>query len=172
MKTFYQFGLQTKRSDAQWAIWSILAAAIVNELANQTISTLRPAWDNAFVTAFAIAIGAGLALSFVWRKWWSRAPQLAGAGAIRAWDAIFVSLGERSRWVQVQTLHSGVISGRTLYAAKSVDTDDLDLYVVEPKLVQDDKFVDLPGVEGLLIQRSEIASLAVFAAKPSSAGRA
>ena len=150
-KVFYHFGLQTRRSDAQWVIWSLLAAAPVNALAD----SLEPkATVVRGLVVVVIALAAGGVLAILWRRLAKARPALATGFTIRAWDNLFLGTAP---WLQVETLDGRVISGWPKYAAKSLDTDDLDIYLSAPRFVEDGKYVDLPGVDGILVARSRIA---------------
>jgi hypothetical protein len=60
-------------------------------------------------------------------------------------------------------LHDGrTLSGYAAYPTRSVETDDLDLYLREPNLVVNEEYQQMPGVEGLVIARSEISTIAVI----------
>jgi hypothetical protein len=158
MKVFYSFGLKTKRSDAQWVLWSLLAAAPIAAVAG----AIRPKQDlGTLVLALALAVLAGALFALMWTGIVRVLPQLGVDAAIRAWDVV---LGQ-SRWLQIETTDERVFTGRSLYAARSVDTDDLDLYLVDPRVVKGHEEEDLPGVEGILLTRGQIAYVAVL--KPS-----
>jgi hypothetical protein len=161
-KAFYLFGLRTKRSDAQWVIWSLIAAVPVTAIAN----FFHPDRDLFnLVLSFAIGIVGGTGLGFLWRWLIRMRPALNAEASIRAWDTILSR--NPSNWIQVELLNKKVVSGRSLYAGRSVDTDDLDLYLVEPRLVDGNNYIDMPGVEGMLINRSQIASITVLGATPT-----
>ncbi len=152
MKIFYQFGLPTKRTDAQWVLWSLLAAVPVNLVA----SAIHPASDGAqFWIAIAIAVAAGALFVLLWSRIAKRWPLLAADLKIRAWDVVLGS--PKGRWLQVELTDHRVYSGRPKHVAQSVDADDLDLYLAEPKGVVGDDYVDLPGVDGILIPRSQVS---------------
>jgi Family of unknown function (DUF6338) len=157
MKVFYFFGLRTQRSDAQWVLWSILATVPVAAI----VKALMPIYagpELPMSLAIAVAVGATLSAG-----WWLLArwqPELAFDAWTRAWDIVF---GSR-RWIQVETVDHQVFSGRSRFAARSVETDDLDLYLKEPRVVDTlaGTESELPGVDGILIARSQIAHIAVF----------
>jgi hypothetical protein len=160
MKTFYVLGLQTKRSDAQWVIWSIAAAAPVVF----TTDLLFPGHHGLLWLAGALAVAMliGALLALMWTGIARVAPRVAADQTIRAWDNVFGV----ARWVQVELTNTGVIYfGRSVYAAKSVDTDDLDLYLADPKRIDHTGLTELPGVQGILVNRSQIASMIVFGPK-------
>jgi hypothetical protein len=157
-KAFYLFGLRTKRSDPQWVIWSLIAAVPVTAVANY----LHPGRDLPNVMlSFAIGIAGGTGFGLLWSWLVRKRPNLKAEAAIRAWDIIFSR--DPSNWLQIELVNKKVVSGLSLYAGRSVDTDDLDIYVVQPQLVDEGRHIDLPGVEGLLINRSQIATITVFA---------
>ncbi len=156
-KAFYLVGLRTKRSDAQWVIWSLIAAVPITALAN----FVHPGRDSLnLVISFAVGIVGGAVAGLLWsllvRAW----PSLKGDASLRAWDIILSR--NPSNWLQVELLNKKVVSGRSLYAGRSVDTDDLDLYLAQPQLVDGNRYIDLPDVEGMLINRSQIATITVF----------
>jgi hypothetical protein len=162
-KTFYALGLQTKRSDAQWVLWSILAAAPVAYLGDFLVP-LPGAASLVVQVPLAVALGAWLAVGWLLlsRRW----PWLLADQAIRAWDELFTG---PSRWIEV-TLKNGVGTylGYAGAAASSVVTDDLDLLLLKPALVQDSQAVDLPGVESILVRREDIALIVVHAPAATS----
>jgi hypothetical protein len=157
MKTFYLLGLKTKRSDAEWAIWSLLAAVPVNAL----VHYIRPHSDALnFVLALVAGLLGGVVLTGAWKAAAHLWPKLAAQASIRAWDVIFSR--PTAQWLQLE-LHDGrTLSGYAAYPARSVETDDLDLYLREPNLVVNEEYQQMPGVEGLLIARSEISTIAVI----------
>jgi hypothetical protein len=159
MKTFYWFGLKTKRSDAQWVIWSILAAVPVNALA----TALFPGNDNnrTLLLATAIALVAGWIIGLAWQALIRLRPSFGAEAAIRAWDVVFGQT--KPEWLQVKLTDATVYVGKPVSAARSVDTDDLDLYIIEPRiLAKDGGYVQLHGVSGVLLPRSQIVAIAVF----------
>ncbi len=171
-KTFYLFGLRTRRSDAQWVIWSILAAVPVNGIANGLVdiagTVLHRGKDGNVVLAVAIvvAVAAGWQLGKLWHRLVQMRPEWAADAAIRAWDNIFGR--SYPEWIQVMLIDKvTVYSGKPRYAARSVQTDDLDLYLLEPALLVQGRQVELPGVEGVLVPRSQISAIMVF--KPQAA---
>jgi len=190
LQTFYVFGLQTRRTDAQWVIWSVLAAVPVIAatdglvgLGSRIFHTGRDA-NVTLLLALLIAIVGGLLLAFGWRMLTHRWPRIARVAGIRAWDNVF---GRRSsgkvsdpvtlasgppEGLQVTLTNKIVYSGRPVYAAKSVDADDVDLYLVDPAIVVGSRSIILSGVEGILVPRSQIASITVFSpARPEGGDR-
>ena len=171
-KTFYLFGLRTKRSDAQWVIWSILAAVPVNAAANFLVNlagALLRRGKNADVIlalALVLAITGGWLLAKLWHWLVKKRPEWAADAAIRACDNIFGRT--YPEWIQVMLVDQATVySGKPRYAARSVQTDDLDLYLLEPALLVKGQPVELVGVEGILVPRSQISAVAVF--RPTAA---
>jgi len=156
MKTFYVFGLQTKRSDAQWVIWSLLAAVPVVAVAD----FFHPAADAPnFVLALLLGILGGVALSWLWKLLALAWPKLAAGASMRAWDVVF---GRRpAPWLQLELHDKRVLSGWADYPARSVETDDLDLYLRDPQLIVGNSYQPMPGLDGILIPRSSIAAVYV-----------
>jgi Family of unknown function (DUF6338) len=155
MKVFYLLGFQTKRSDAQWVIWSVLATAPIL----WTASALSRSTPVGLPVAIALGVGGGAALSLLWRALIHFVPAIGSEVNIRAWDNV---LGGGERWIQVELTDGRTFRGWHEYAARSVDTDDLDLYLRDPAAVVKDDYVALDGVEGLLLERSQIVMVAVF----------
>jgi hypothetical protein len=165
MKTFYVFGLKTRRSDAQWVIWSLLAAVPVNGLTN----VFHAGKDNVtLLLAVLIAVAAGWLLGMGWTSLLRFRPSWGASAMVRAWDVIF-GRSQPPEWLQVKLTDKTVYSGRPPYAARSVDTDDLDLYLLNPAILSaDGAYVALPGVEGVLVPRSQISAIAVFSRAKSN----
>jgi hypothetical protein len=159
-KAFYLFGLRTKRSDAQWLIWSLIAAVPVTAVANQLLPTHGNDLAN-LLLSFALGIGGGIAAGYLWRLTIRVWPRANAEAATRAWDILLSR--NPTQWLQIELVSKKVVSGRPLFSSRSVDTDDLDVYIVDPQLVDGDHYIPMPGVEGLLISRSQIASITVFA---------
>jgi len=156
MKTFYVFGLQTKRSDAQWVVWSLLAAAPVVAIAG----FFHPAPDALnFVLSLLLAILGGVALSWIWKLLARIWPKVAPGASIRAWDVVFSR--RAAPRLQLELHDNRVLSGWADYPARSVETDDLDLYLRDPQLIVGNSYQPMPGLEGILIPRSSIASVYV-----------
>jgi hypothetical protein len=157
MKLFYQFGLRTKRSDAQWALWSILAAAPIRWLAEMTTGEEQ----TRTLLTFLWAIAAGLLLALGWQLLVRAVPAVAIDHAVRAWDIVFMQ--PTARWVQVITKEHGTFLGQVTSAATSIESDDLDLLLTKPAIVEGSGSRDLTGVESVLIRREDVAALYIFA---------
>jgi uncharacterized protein DUF6338 len=183
LQTFYVFGLQIRRTDAQWVIWSIVAALpviaatdVLLGLSARVFHTGRDA-NVTLLLALPIAVVGGLLLAFGWRTLTRRWPRIAAVAGVRAWDNVFgrsrsakvsdpVTLSSGPpEWLQITLTNKIVYSGRPVYAARSVDTDDVDLYLIDPAIVVGTRSIALSGVEGVLVPRSQIASITVFSPK-------
>jgi hypothetical protein len=163
LSVFYWFGLQIKRSDAQWLIWSLIASAAINPLADHL------PFDHSAVS-FGIAIAAGALLAVAWNE----LPKVAilpkqvrrrllsfrNSSGIRAWDNVM----ERAAWLQVEMSDGRTFVGLMAWASKSVDTDDLDIYLVRASQVLRKRKVPI-NAHGILIQRSNIRMINPFAWK-------
>jgi hypothetical protein len=162
-KAFYLFGLRTKRSDAQWLIWSLIAAVPINAM----VGLVHAGYDNlTFLLASVVALAIGSLLGLGWQGLVKLRPSWTADAGIRSWDNVFGQV--YPQWLQVLlTDKTTVYAGRPLYAAQSVDTDDLDLYLVDPRLVVNGRYVELPGVDGVLVARSQIAVITVFSPPPT-----
>src|SRR5207253_488950 len=139
---FYWFGLRTKRSEGEWVIWSLLAAAPVNAVALALAARVGIKGDSVLGLALGLGVVLGALLIVAWKVTLRAQPQIARGIAIRAWDDIFGR--PTSQWVQIKMLDGTVATGWSLYAAQSVDTDDLDLYIRQPTLLQGNNEVALP----------------------------
>jgi hypothetical protein len=162
LKVFYLLGLRTKRSDAQWAIWSVLVtvplAAIAGVIHAQNDNT-RLGW------ALAVAVGSGCLASLLWVRVLARWDYLRTRTAIRAWDDILTD----PCWVQIWTKDGKTLVGWNREIALSTETDDLDIYIDNPYVVDGNGArLTLPNLKGILIARSEIHQIAVFADDPST----
>jgi len=158
MKVFYWLGLRTKRSDAQWVLWSILAAGLVSVVAAQLSGNQA---DDNLLLAFVVAVSLGLLLAGVWQVASARWPGLAMDQAIRSWDVVFMR--SPAHWTEVITKEHGTFLGQASSAATSVESDDLDVLLTQPTIVNADRTeVALPGVESVLIRREDIAVIYVY----------
>ena len=89
LKVFYVFGLRTRRTDLEWTLWSLLAAAVIDAAVGAVIF-VAPAIVAVprLVLALIIAIAAGFSLAGGWYligRVWPVARQRASR---MAWDAI------------------------------------------------------------------------------------
>lgn len=157
LKLFYVFGLQTKRSDVEWALWSILFSAPIAGLAS--IVAAAGVHNNLVVSLVLAAITGGV-LIIAWRIVARIWPTLNAKEQIRAWDVVFG--GDDAPWLQVEMADGRVFVGQPKYVASSVDTDALDLYLVDPRQSDGTKLTPIPGIDGLLIARSDVNLIAVF----------
>jgi hypothetical protein len=64
-------------------------------------------------------------------------------------------------WLQLELHDKRVLSAWADYPARSVETDDLDLYLRDPQLIVGNTYQPMLGLEGILIPRSSIASVYV-----------
>src|SRR5450759_3293784 len=85
LKVFYLLGLKTRRTDLEWTLWSLLAAALIDA----AIGVLNPADSNRrLLIAVAAAVAAGVVLGIAWREVVKRWPARGMEASRRAWDAI------------------------------------------------------------------------------------
>lgn len=163
VKVFYFFGLQTKRSDAQWVIWSVLASAPIASLAS------RPTTGYGTMTTLTVsllfAVTGGVLLSGAWRQLAAGRPDLLARELIRAWDVV---LSPRQRWLQMELVDGRVFLGKQEYLALSVDTDDLDIYLVDVRQSTDGNLEVIEGIDGLLVRRADIRFIAVLTDQPAT----
>jgi hypothetical protein len=162
LKAYYVFGLRTKRSDAQWVLWSILASVPLGALA----SYVHAPDDSTHLwlgLGFAVLLGVGLGV--LWTRLAQRWATLRALSSTRVWDSVV----PQPLWMQFWTKDGTVVMGKPRYVARSVVTDDLDVYIIEPHLVTGATTEVMGGVDGLLLSRSEITRIAVFEAVHASA---
>jgi Family of unknown function (DUF6338) len=160
LSVFYWFGLQVKRSDAQWLIWSLIASAAIKPFAS-----VLPV--NGAVAGFGVAIVGGALLALAWNRLptagflpegiRNRLQDLRRSAGIRAWDNVM----DRAAWLQVETADGRTFIGLMRWAARSVDTDDLDVYLVTPSEVVNDEKKPIGG-HGILIRRADIRMIIPF----------
>ncbi len=170
LKVFYVAGIRTRRSDAEWFAWSLLAAAPIAGAA----ALLRDAvvgWGWRWATdgpdllflGFALTLGlaAGVLLVALWGPVIRRWPRLATGARLQAWDTALASGG----WVTVFTQSGHAVFGALGEIADSAQTDDLDLYLTCPAWydTEADRLLSMEPVEGVLIARSEMTLIQKFA---------
>jgi len=160
LKVFYLLGLRTKRSDAQWAIWSVLATVPLTALA----ALIHAPNDNARLGwALAIAVTAGALGSLLWARVLVRWEYLRTRTAIRAWDDVLTE----PCWVQIWTKDGKTLVGWNREIALRTETDDLDIFIDNPYVVDANGVqLALPSLRGILVARSEIHQIAVFEDDP------
>ena len=156
LKVFYVFGLQTKRSDAVWALWSILFSA---PIAGLTSTVAAAGVHYSLVVSLILAVIIGGLLTLIWRLVARIWPTLKAKEQIRAWDVVF---GGDAPWLQVEMSDGKVFVGQPKYVASSVDTDALDLYLIDVRQSDGTSLTQIPGIDGLLIARSDVNLIAVF----------
>jgi hypothetical protein len=159
LKIFYVLGLRRRRSDLEWTLWSVLAAAPLGAAA----MTLWPATGQEHVRiAIALALGAALGLLLVglWHAAVRRWPDLILHTSARAWDSVL----PQAQWVQVWTNDGKVISGAPRVIAISSETDTLDLYLEQPAWVNPETgdLIEMTGVAGYLVPADSIAHVQVL----------
>lgn len=157
-KTLYALGVQTKRSDAQWALWSVLLAAPILYVGDALVPLAGAA---ALVIDIPVAIALGALLALAWRLASARWPLARAGASIHAWDELFT--GE-PRWIEI-TLKDGcgTYLGYASSVASSVETDDLDILLASPETVEDGVATPIAGVESVLMRRADIARILVHA---------
>lgn len=156
LKIFYRFALHSERSDAKWAVWSVLATVPIGALA----ATLHPRDDQVrFGIAVGIGVVAGAAAALLWTRVLVRLEPLRASTTVTAWDRVL----DTPRWVQVWTKTGQKMVGWSKFTARNVGTRELDVYL-EDALVLDASGteVHIPGLRGVLIARSEIHAIAVL----------
>jgi hypothetical protein len=161
LTVFYWLGLRTKRTDLEWTLWSLLAAAVIDALIDPLVHLLPGlAHVPRLLIGLTLGVVVGLLLAVAWHLLIGRVPTLRVRASRMAWDAIL----PKPHWVQVWTTDGKTVSGKVALLADPVETDELDLYLTEPAWIDaSNKPVEMAGVEGFLIARSSIAYIQVFA---------
>lgn len=156
LEVFYVFGLKTKRTDAQWFVFSILMSVVIARLVEVVGLPVR------LLTTLPLAVAGGLFAAGGWRSSVGRFPFLRPLVSERVWDS---QLGRGKRWVQVD-LTSGVsYSGYVAEMGLSAEVDDPDLYLVHVSLIDADAYVELDGLDGMILPRSAISSISLIEAR-------
>jgi hypothetical protein len=110
------------------------------------------------VIGVIIALIAGAIAVVLWRLAAARWPALSSRTELLAWQR---ALTRGRRWLEVKT-KDGVYSGFNLQVANPAETDDLDLYLGKPAVLKDGGWVEITGVEGMLIRRDDIEWIRVL----------
>ena len=169
-----RFGETSTDLSAAIATCGVEAAAGVSDVgafeeALKTCASDGIAAHNAgleLILGIGIAVIVGLVAILVWRLAAARWPELSSRTELLAWQS---ALTRGTRWLEVKT-KDGVYSGYNREVANPAETDDLDLYLGDPALLkpgdparrESDRWVDLAGVEGLLIRREDIEWIRVL----------
>ena len=160
LKTFYLLGLRTKRSDAEWALWSIIWSAPISLIAaaasRTTIASISTseALPVAFLGwAIVLALLAGVLASLGWRATAERWQALRSSASLTTWDSVLST----PHWVEIWT-EQGVISGRVREIASTAETDGADIYVDEPAWVNTatGATTAMTGLAGVWVARDQI----------------
>jgi hypothetical protein len=165
LRVFSTLALKTKRTDLELTLWSLLAAAVIDALAslvNPGVGLVR------LVLALGIAVALGAFGSAAWLEASRRWPTLLEEASPSAWEGV---LGT-PHWVQVSTTSGEVIFGYVRILGLAAETDDPDLYLEEPGVVNATTGARTPieGTEGLIIKRSDIRLIQVLAPVPPATG--
>lgn len=154
LKVFYWFGIQSRRSDLEWTVWSILVAVAINAFVDRLISETDPTL-RLLITLVA-AVGIGWIAAKVWRDVARRNPLLRAIASRRAWD-MALSPASSTPYISVWTTGGRAVYGWPESVASSADVDDVDLIIRDPEWVDDDGVKHpMDGVEGVLIPGSAI----------------
>jgi hypothetical protein len=159
LKVFYVLGLRTRRSDLEWALWSLLVAALLDGIANWLIGYVPGLAGSSFVLSLLLGVALAAGGAAAWSSAVSKTPALRARSSRMAWDAVLPD----PHWVQVYTTDATVISGKVRYVADPTETDELDLYITEPAWVDAaGNVVEMSGVDGVLIGRDAISLIQVM----------
>jgi hypothetical protein len=155
LKVFYVLGLRTRRSDLEWSILSVAAAALLNA-ATSTWLGVSDVTSRALV---ATLVGVGIALVGAW-GWRRVAPRWGHYFERQAWDAAFA----RGGWVEVWIKDGPIVLGAVKTVSESAEADDQDVYLVEPSFVDRTTNAEtrLPTVRGVWIAAASIELVEVM----------
>jgi hypothetical protein len=165
LRVFYWLGLKTRRTDLELTLWSLLAAAVIDAVAN-----LAHPGDGTtrlvLAVAIAVAIGGFGSAAWIWAS--TRWPVLATEAAPTAWERVLTE----PHWVNVWNTSDEVIFGTIRIVGLAIETDDPDIYLEEPEWVDTTTGTRTPiqGTAGLIIKRSDIRLIQVLAPDPPAAG--
>lgn len=161
LKVFYLGGRRTRRSDFEWTVLSIAAAAVLNGL----VGVVGSPWSSYRVLVSTV-VGVVIALlaSLAWRWVTGRFPGVRAAFDRQAWDALW---GQRA-WVQVWMRGGPIILGVPRVASESAETDEHDVYLVSPSWVDRESGARTPvvGVIGIWVAARDIELVQVLDPNP------
>jgi Family of unknown function (DUF6338) len=129
----------------------------LEQCASEAIAVHNAGWE--LLIGVIIAVIAGAIAIVLWRLAAARWPALSSRTELLAWQR---ALTRGRRWLEVKT-KDGVYSGFNLQVANPAETDDLDLYLGKPAVLKDGGWVEMTGVEGMLIRRDDIEWIRVLA---------
>jgi hypothetical protein len=150
LKIAYWVGIRVKRSEIEWILWSLLAAALIAA----AVDYFRPTEDGVRVAlSFAAAVILGIMLAMAWRLLLQIRPGLAWTVESRAWPVI-----ASAEWVVIGLTDGRQVAGHPSRIADPVQADELDVYLTEVAWVEaGPKYVDIRGIDGMLIPESSIS---------------
>ena len=166
LKAFYLVGFQSRRTDLELTIWSVVVAALIGA----GFGIVAPAVHEGFLIAAEML--AGLALGLIagvgWLKLLKRWPSVRSNVSSRAWDDVFAMVP--TRWMQIWLTDGRVVFGWPRDIAIAQVSDSLDVYLLEPAWVDPVTGARtlMTGVEGVLILDSSISFVQVES--PAAAG--
>jgi hypothetical protein len=159
LKVFYLTGLQTRRTDLELTLWSLLAAAPINIVLDRT-TFADPA--ARLVASLVAAMILGFVGGRAWQALATRNSGLRSSTTRRAWDNVLSR--DPAPYVQVWTTGGHVVLGWAEVVALDSAADTLDVYLREPQWVsiETQARVEMAYVEGVLIAESAIELIQVF----------
>lgn len=123
--------------------------AVLTTCASDALAANNADLRLAVALLIAALLGAGGVI--VW-KWLARTyPRVRERASLEAWDAVL----SQPHWVQMK-VGDLLYSGKVDLVADPVETDNLDIYIKEPAIIQGDNAVELGGAEGILVSRDKI----------------
>jgi hypothetical protein len=155
LKVFYVLGLRTRRSDLEWTILSVAAAALVNAATSAWFGVS----DVSQRALVATVLGVGVAFVGAW-AWRRVAPAWGHYFERQAWDAAFA----RGGWMSVWVKDGPIVLGWAKTVSESAEADAQDVYLVEPSFVDRESNAEtkLPTVRGIWVAADEIELVEVM----------
>lgn len=161
LKAFYIVGFQTRRTDLELTLWSLVVAAFINAVFGVVAPDIEA--SRRVIVEMLAGLALGLLAALAWLELVKRRPNVQSSVVItsRAWDDVFALTP--TRWMQIWLTDGRVVMGWPGDVAIAQLSDSLDLYLREPQWVDPVTGARTPmtGVEGLLILESSISFVQV-----------
>jgi uncharacterized protein DUF6338 len=157
LKIFAARGGESRRTDLEWTLWSLLVAALIG--ATLDLFGWPAALRVRLVPSLALGLLGGVGAVIVWKIWGLIHPASEVALDKRAWDHVF----RNPHWVLLTLKDGDSLLGWPKVIADSKDTDDLDIYLERCEWVlADGTRQPLVNTKGMLVPRSEITRIQVL----------
>jgi hypothetical protein len=155
LKWFYWFGLKTKRSDLEWTLWSLVAAALIGVVADQfwplpaDATTVTP---DRLIGSLILGVGLGVLLTVGWDILRALLPNIELDAGLQAWGVL-----QKANWVQLRLTSGPTIMGHPHVLSNPAQTDKQDIYLTNLKWVDHTgTYVPIEGAVGILVRQESI----------------